>query len=255
MNIEAGRAATRGTQTVDRALRLLKAVAASHPVGITLPDVVRDFGLDRTTAYRLMSSLVESGMLERDDRRIYRLGLEAMQLGLAAMNRSPIVDRCRPFMQRLARKTEDTVFLVIRNGDYGHCVHCEEGVYPVKTLVLQVGGMRVLGIGSAGLTLLASLSDHAIEALYAKHSEEFKPHRLGLPKLRRLVAATRRQGYSESDGLVTEGVGAVGRSFAASTTARAAVSVAAISSRMSEDRRRWIAGIIADEVREAGLSP
>lgn len=44
--------------------------------------------LDRATAYRLVSSLVEFGLVTRDASRNYRLGIEAMQLGLAAMRPS-----------------------------------------------------------------------------------------------------------------------------------------------------------------------
>jgi DNA-binding IclR family transcriptional regulator len=243
----------RGTQTVGRAIGLLKAVAARHPAGTTLRDLTDQFALDRTTTYRLMSSLVAAGMVERDERKTYRLGLEAMQLGLAAMNRSPLVQRCRPFMQRLARKTEDTVFLVVRNGDYAHCVHHEEGAYPVKTLVLVVGGFRVLGIGTAGVTLLSHLPDDEIDRLHAAHAEEFRPHALGLAKLRRLVAQARNDGFSGSVGLVTDGVGAVGMSFAVAPTGYAAISVAAIAARMRDDRRAWIAELLAEEIEAAGF--
>ena len=243
----------RGTQTVGRALGLLKAVAGRHPSGITLAELTAQAGLDRSTAYRLMSSLVEAGMVDRDDRRHYRLGLEAMQLGLAAMNRSPLADRCRPFMQRLARITEDTVFLVVRNGDYGHCVHYEEGAFPIKALVLSIGGMRVLGIGSAGMTLLSRLDDAEIAALHARHVEEFEPYGLTLARLKPLVTATRSRGYAESDGLVTQGVGAVGMGFATSGSGYAAISIAAISSRMSATRRQWIADMLGRELRGANF--
>ena len=41
--------------------------------------------LDRATVHRLVSSLVEFGLVTRDASRNYRLGIEAMQLRLAAM--------------------------------------------------------------------------------------------------------------------------------------------------------------------------
>ncbi len=87
---------------------LLKLIAAHHPTGVALGVLAQAAGLDRATAYRLATSLVESGMVEREQ-RLYRLGLDAMQLGLAAMKGAPILDRCRPVMQRLARRTEDTI--------------------------------------------------------------------------------------------------------------------------------------------------
>ena len=65
---------------------------------------------------------------ERDPAtKAYRLGVDAMQLGFASMRRVPLVDSCRPLMQKLARMSGDTVFLVIRQGDYCLCLHREEG--------------------------------------------------------------------------------------------------------------------------------
>lgn len=95
-------------------------------------------------------------------------------------------------MQRLARRTDDTVFLVVRSGDYGHCLHCEEGSYPVKALVLQVGGMRILGIGSAGVTLLSALPDDEVTGLIAEElrTGNFLPGLAQSPD-QQLIAGTR----------------------------------------------------------------
>lgn len=245
----------KGTQTVARAMGLLKQIANRHPDGIGIGELAESEALDRATAYRLASSLVQSGLAERDATKTYRLGIESMLLGLAAMRSAPIVARVRPAMQRLARRTEDTVFLVVRNGDYGHCLHCEEGSFPVKALVLQVGGMRVLGIGSAGVTLLSMFSDDDVEALYARHAGEFGPGGPRLPQLKRLLAQTRDQGFANTDSLVTEGVSGVGMSFEISPGNYAAVSVAAISSRMHQQRKLWIAQLIAEELTTDGFAP
>jgi DNA-binding IclR family transcriptional regulator len=246
---------TKGAQTVFRALDLLQRVALLHPQGTTIGPLAETSGLDRATAYRLLSTLVEAGFVERDQRKVYRLGLQAMQLGLSAMNQAPLREICRPVMQRLARRTEDTVFLVVRNGDYAHCLHCEEGAYPVKAMVLQIGGMRVLGIGSAGMTLLARLEDDQIEALYARHQDEFQPGGPALRQLKQLVAKTREQGCAMTDGLVTEGVGGVGMSFEVTHGGHAAISIAAISSRIPEERKHRIAQLISEELRAAGFNP
>lgn len=242
----------KGAQTVHRAVGLLKRIALHHQPGISVNELAEASGLDRTTTYRLVTSLVQTGLAERDEDKNYRLGIEAMQLGLAAMGRAPILERCRPLMMRLARRTEDTVFLVVRNGDYAHCVHSEEGSYPVKALVLQVGGMRLLGIGSAGVALLSTMEDAQIESLYDRHRGTLPPNALALPALKRLVAQTRRQGYSTTENLVAEGVGGVGMSFEITPGAYAAISVAAIRARMKDDRRKWIAGVAAEEIRTAG---
>jgi DNA-binding IclR family transcriptional regulator len=241
-----------GTQAVSRAIQLLKLVGLDHERGISLASLVAATGLDRATAYRLLSSLVHSGMLARDGNKLYRLGLEAMQLGLATMSRVPIMERCRPMMIRLARRTEDTVYLVVRNGDYAHCVHYEQGAFPIKALVLQVGGLRLLGVGSAGTALMATLSDSELEGFRIRHVSELSPERRSPTQLRHLAAQIRQQGYASTDNLVASGVSGVGLSFQVTPGTYAAISVGAIRNRMDTERRGWIAEIMMEELHNAG---
>jgi DNA-binding IclR family transcriptional regulator len=242
-----------GAQAVFRAMDLLKLVGLNHERGITLASLVAGTGLDRSTAYRLISSLVQTGLVSRDERKLYRLGLEAMQLGLATMSRVPIVERCRPLMIRLARRTEDTVYLVVRNGDFAHCVHYEEGPFPIKALVLQVGGLRLLGVGSAGTALMATLDDAEIEAFHARHKADLPPERNALAYLKRQVAQVRRQGHAFTDNLVADGVSGVGMNFEVTPGTYAAISVGAIRSRMQDARRHWIADLMQAELRASGF--
>jgi DNA-binding IclR family transcriptional regulator len=244
-------ARVRGAQAVFRAMDLLKLVGLNHEHGIALPSLVAATGLDRSTTHRLLSALASTGMVARDERRLYRLGLEAMQLGLATMSRVPIVERCRPMMIRLARRTEDTVYLVVRNGDFAHCVHYEEGAFPIKALVLQVGALRLLGVGSAGTALMATLTDAELEAFHARHRAELPPERNSLMQLRRQMAQARRRGWACTDNLVADGVSGVGMFFQVTPGTYAAISVGAIRARMHEERRNWIAGLMAEELRNA----
>ncbi|GJG98642.1 IclR family transcriptional regulator [Cupriavidus pauculus] len=245
-------AAVRGAQAVGRAIDLLKLVGLNHERGISLASLVAATGLDRATAYRLLGSLVQSGMVARDEGKLYRLGLESMQLGLATMSRIPIMERCRPTMIRIARRTEDTVYLVVRNGDYAHCVHYEQGAFPIKALVLQVGGLRLLGVGSAGTALMSTLSDAELEAFHARHAGELPPERSTLAHLRRQSAQIRQQGYACTDNLVATGVSGVGMAFQVTPGTYAALSVGAIRSRMEEDRRRSIAALMKEELQIGG---
>jgi DNA-binding IclR family transcriptional regulator len=250
-----GERPVQGAQSVFRAVELLKLVGLNHERGISLAALVASTGLERTTAYRLLRSLEETGLVERNERKLYRLGLEAMQLGLATMSRVPILERCRPMMIRLARRTEDTVYLVVRNGDSAHCIHYEEGAFPIKALVLQVGGLRLLGIGSAGTALLATLTEEELERFHARQREHLPVERQSLVHLRRLVAQARRRGYVCTDNLVAEGVSGVGVYFEVTPGTYAAISVGAIRSRMSEVRRAQIAQVMFEELRNSGWRP
>jgi DNA-binding IclR family transcriptional regulator len=70
---------------VRRALALLRGVAKCPEGGIRLAQLVRTSGLDRATAYRLLTCLVEEGCIDRDAQQLYRLGPQAVMLGSQAI--------------------------------------------------------------------------------------------------------------------------------------------------------------------------
>lgn len=158
-------------------------------------------------------------------------------------------------MIRLARRTEDTVYLVVRNGDFAHCIHYEEGAFPIKSLVLKVGGLRLLGVGSAGTALLATLTDEEVEGFHARQHSDLPVERRSLPHLRRQIAETRRRGYAMTDNLVADGVSGIGVSFEVTPGTYAAISAGAIRSRMRESRRQEIARLMFDELCASGWKP
>jgi len=245
----------RGTQAVSRALGVLRQISNHHPAGINIGEIASAEGLDRATAYRLASCLVVSGLVTKDAAKRYRLGAEATSLGLSSMRQAPIIGHVQPVMRRLARRTEDTVFLVVRSGDYGHCLHYEQGAYPVKAMVMHVGGMRALGLGSASLTLLSRQSSTEVEALYARRVDEFKSYELSLYKLNQLLSKTRKDGFASTQGLITKGVSGVGVGFELRSGSYGAISIAAITSRMPEQRRDWMVQLIIEELTTTGFQP
>ena len=91
---------------------------------------------------------------------------------------------------------------VVRNGDYAHWLHYEQGVFPVNALVLQVAGLRLLGVGSAGTAFMATLSDLELDGFHTRHASELPPERRAPAQLRHLAAQVRQQGYASTDNLV-----------------------------------------------------
>jgi DNA-binding IclR family transcriptional regulator len=243
-------------QAVSRAIFLLKLLARGHADGQTVQVLTSDSGLNRSTVIRLLGCLEHSGYVQRHaEAGLYRLGLNAMQLGLTAMSRPPIVERCRPIMQSIARSTEDTVFLIVRNGDFAHCLHLEEGAFPVRAITSLVGSFRLMGEGTAGQALLATLSDEELRALYKRHAVTYTRKGFTEDQLQQMVQRTRRERYSTGLGLVAQGANAIGVPFEATPGHYAALSVGAIASRMDSKRRPQIAQKVKDALRRWGFTP
>ena len=229
---------TPGAQNMRRSLQVLRALGAHHEEGLAVSEVVAITGLERSTAHRLLTCLVEEQFAERDGTtRRYRLGLEAMRLGFASLKRAPLVATYQPVLQRLARLSEDTVFLLARQGDYTVCLAREDGAFPVKIFSTRVGDIRPLGIGVGGLAILAAAADEDIARVRSQHAPAFDAAGLTPVQMDKVIARTRRTGFSELVDTVTQGVGGVGAVIPDPAAPFAAISVAAIKPRMSAARR------------------
>lgn len=237
-----------GSQSLRRGLRLLAWLGMAQADGVRLKELVAASGLERSTAYRLVAALVDEGFVERDPHtKIYYLGLQAMQLGLSAVKRAPLVDKCRPAMLRLARSTGDTVFLMLRQNDHALCLHREEGDFPIKALATDVGRRRLLGLGAAGRAILARMPDPEVSAIFTRHREEFELHQVDAGALRMDVRESRRRGYSAMRDTITTGLAGVGCSFVPSPNILAGISIGAIDARMDPARQRELGELIAQE--------
>src|ERR1700712_3658057 len=104
--------ASNGVQSVDRALRLLKAVAASREPS-SAQELALRCELNRSTAWRLLATLEQHGLVERDAATgRYVVGYAAFQLATAE-DHDAIARRLRPLLQRTAEATGEIVTLAL----------------------------------------------------------------------------------------------------------------------------------------------
>lgn len=163
-----------GTQSASKALRLLKIIGAHHVDGIRLKELIELSGIDKSTAHRLLACLLDEGMIERmGNSKSYRLGVEALQWGFSPAGMDALTERFRPVLMRLARMTDDAVFLMVRSGDYVVCLSRVEGDHTTRAYVVEVGVRRLLGASAVGLAMLAKLPDAEANRLLERHEEEY----------------------------------------------------------------------------------
>jgi DNA-binding IclR family transcriptional regulator len=231
-------------QSFGRAATILGALSESGTAGMRFVDIVRATGLSQTTAHRLVAALAEHGFIEHDDRGgRYFLGMRLAGWAFAAANRFGLAEVAHPVMHRLCEATEDTVYLTLRSGDMAICVSRIEGSYPIRALVVKPGDRRVLGLGAGSVALLAFLSDEAeIERLLTLPEQQAGRAQRGVdePRVRQWISRSRRDGYTFVQDLVpgTSGIGVP--IFGPSRDPIAALSLAAISSRLTEPRLREV---------------
>ncbi|MFT4082761.1 MAG: IclR family transcriptional regulator [Nocardioides sp.] len=101
-----------GVQSVDRALTILEHLARAGEVGIS--DLARDLGVHKSTAFRLVATLEQHGLVEQtEDRGKYRLGGGLLRLAGATTARLDVVQEARPIVRRLAQATGETINIAV----------------------------------------------------------------------------------------------------------------------------------------------
>ena len=232
-------------RSVERLLVVLESLSSASVNGLRLTDVVEATGLGKTTAHRLLNGLAEHGLIDFDDETgRYFVGLKMLSLAAAARNRFGIARLADPPLARLARRTEDTVYLIGRNGDEAVCLDRREGRFPLKALTLDVGDRRPLGVGAGSLAILAALPDEEVERILVQQAGTRSHYSFSEAKLREMIEATRRNGYAYNDIHIFEhmkdltGMAAVAVAVRrADGTPLAALHVAAVTSRLIPPRR------------------
>lgn len=192
---------------VARVAAVLRAVAASEPGGASTTELSKAADLARPTAHRLLTSLAEEGLVDRDAKSgRWSLGPELYLLGTAAGSRYDITDYACDVLEDLARLTGESAFLSARRGDETVCVLRQEGSFPLRSHVLHEGKRFPLGVASAGLAILSHSPATEVDSYFARkdltaewgedHSEE---------AVRRRISVTRAAGYAVNPALLVEG--------------------------------------------------
>ncbi len=240
-----------GAQTVLRAALVLRLVGRFGAARFS--DLARESGLANPTLRRLLVSLIEAQLVHHDQETArYRLGSEAYVLGQLAKPEFSFHDLARDSLARLAKLSGDCAFLSALDGLSTVCLHREEGQYPIRTHVLNVGDRHPLGLGAAALAILSTLPDAEVEDILCVNGESIRKARADLDTstLSQLVADARVTGVALNPGLVFPGSWAIAAAIRApSGEVLGALTIAAIESRMTPERQQELSKPLLDEVR------
>ena len=195
-----------GTQSLDRAVALLAALAgASAPLPVA--ELAERAGLPASTTYRLVQDLEGHGLVARDGRRGLTLGLRVLDLArsVEARLQAGLVDPARDVMRALAAEHGETAILTAPTGVQAIGLASIES--PLHAMRLTFGRWRLapMHLGASGKVLLAHLDEPAIARVLAAARAGGNGRPLDLDVLRAQLAAIRRDGWVVTHGELDEG--------------------------------------------------
>jgi DNA-binding IclR family transcriptional regulator len=196
-------------QSVRRAVAILEAVAES-PEELGVTELGRRLGVHKATASRLLSTLAERDLVQRNpatDR--YRLGFGLIRLAAVAGGRLDLVREARPVLERLAEETGETVNLAALDED--EVVHLDQISAPRPIVTVNWVGRRApLHCTSNGKVLLAHMPEAQRRRLLAHPLERLTTRTITDGReLERELTEVRARGYAWTKEELEVGLNAV----------------------------------------------
>ncbi len=245
------RTAQNTIQSLDRACMILARIAETP--GQTLTELADDLAQSPATLYRVLITFETHGIVEHDPLgQTWNIGPGAFRIGSSFLRRTNIVERARPFMQRLMEETGETANLGVRRGSHVTFLAQVETHQSIRAF-FPPGTVSPLHASGIGKALLSDMSDTAIERLVRTAGlEGFTTKTLtGTRPLLDDMATTRTRGFALDDEERTTGMRCVAALVRnAAGEAVAGISVSGPTTRMTDARVARFAGNVMTAARD-----
>lgn len=195
-----------------RTLAILR-LLARQATPLSAVAIARQLGLARSTTYHLLDTLVHEGFVVHvPEEHRYALGLSSYELGSGYSRQAPLQRVARVPLAALVDATGHNAHLAVLHGSEVIYV-IEERAKGRAALITDVGVRLPAQLTATGRAMLAALPKEHVRALFPGPSSFVTRTDRGptsYSSLGRLLVETRRRGFSEETGEVTDGFSSVG---------------------------------------------
>ena len=187
-------------RSVERAIAILRCFESDEE--LRLIDICERVCLPKSTAHRLITTLEQEHMIEKDLKTgNYFLGYGVIRLGQMAQSNKVICKMIHPELEIIAKESEQTSNLYIIRGYDRLCLDQVEGTQYVRRYS-YMGALHPLHCGASGKVLLAYSSD-SFQRDYLKNAPIQKITEntvVDKEELRALCLQIKKDGFAVSKG-------------------------------------------------------
>ena len=181
-------------------LRSLGRLGGSAP----LSELAHAVAQPPSKTHRYLKALIAAGFVEQDTvSGFYRLGVEALSLGLSALAAIDVVAAAAPHIDALSARVNETVLLSIWANQGATVVHVKEPLRRV-TVVTRLGSVLPLLASATGLVFAAHLPAEIAAAAAGRG-----PAKLPAAELEKRLRDIRAKGVAAVHGLFFPGIDAL----------------------------------------------
>ncbi|EJL72306.1 transcriptional regulator [Variovorax sp. CF313] len=201
-------AANHGTQSIERALRVLRELAARGEFGWRLSDLAARCEVDKGTVHRVLSCLVrERFVQQRAADKHYFPGPMLYELSLSLPGHAAFQQACERRMAKFAKQTEAIAWMILRSGNEYVCA-VRQGSLELRGLMVHAGTRRPLFTSVGGIAILQTLPSLETENILTDNVQQEIAQRGDgrLGALRKMRERSQRHGFGVNLGDVVAGV-------------------------------------------------
>lgn len=186
----------KAVQSIERAIRILEELATEKE-GLGVTELSQRVQLHKSTVHRILNTLLLYGYVERNPHtERYRLGMKLLYLGGAILDRMDIRSEARDILDALAKEVNETVHLVVPEGDKAIYVDKIDSRRTIR-MYSQIGRRAPYHASAVGKAILAFLPKEEAETIISKGLERYTKNTITDPeKLRNHLEMIRRKGYA-----------------------------------------------------------
>jgi len=246
---------TKKTKSVEKAIKILEAFSEDN-FEMSLSEISKKVNLPKATAYRIMSTLKENGLIDqRVDNGKYRPGLKLFELGSLVFKKLKLREVALPYMEKLSRECGETIHLGILQGDEVMSIESCESSFDLRSNV-YIGKRAPLYCTSVGKALLAFLSPEEMSRILKHKRKKYTENTIvEKEKLEEELRKIREKGFAVDNMEHEEGIRCVAapiRNHEGKVIA--SLSISGPSIRITEDKIPQTASMVKETAYEISKS-
>lgn len=227
---------------VKKAFQILRLISNTDR-GLKISELSRNLGISKSTVHGITTALEELGAIIRDPlTKRFTLGFTLFELGRSAYSKIDIKDLARPFMEDLMEKTQESVFLGVRNGEHVTVLDIVESMQDLK-ITSPIGTTIPLMAGATGKIFLSLMKEKQVaEIIKSTGLHKYTENTITDPDLyMKEIMSVKEKGYAIDNEEYISGVSAVAAPVAGKGHLKSAVWVVGFKASIDEAKMKALA--------------
>jgi len=242
---DGGRRRDDNVRSIEKAIAILDCFSTIDR-NLSVASIAKQIGIPRGTAHRIISTLRDHGLLERDrERDHYRLGMKLFEYGTTVLGTMELQREAKSFVEALTKVSGISVHLCVFDGIRSTVVNRTEcdGNRANTTVVIEAAPAHCTSTGKA---ILAFQSATIISKVIAQGLMRYTPHTISdSDALLKELALVRERGYAVDNEELSIGIRCVGAPIRnVSGRVFAAVSVSGPARKVPDARIAELAALV-----------